>query len=593
MSELSFVITRTVEDAEELTEKLKRALEGGGEKVSIEQLNAWKGSLKAISFIDSRYPIIMEYPIFSLERPDFIIVGKDRALVVEAKGWRKIERINDYSVMADGTVHVEPCYQLKNYISKLKLFHSASDSFEFKGVLYTYNTNYTDGCTSVSSEDDLKRQIDWLGQPADESDLYKISKGHFTITRDLISLLRDNKEKLLKNAAKALLDEGYGLSSEQIHVVETVIEALKNGEKRVLIVNGESGSGKTLVALTMLFEAVTRGYRALIAYRNNRLLNTLRRILEIEYGDGSDLSELVQFYSTGGKANFTGIGEQNFHAENYGKLDLIIFDEAQRMTEDVIRLTTTRGRVLVYLYDETQILIGDEAGTRENFIKYLQKPEEAHLSAPYRAPRAYIDSVRKMFDFGKISTDGYDFRIFDRIQDMLQELKSRIEGGSKVALLCSFTESEGDHKDPKSIKNLRIGYPLQSGFELYKNSKLNIRWLMNEKTEYPKYWMGNFQDPLEHCSSVYGAQGFEAKYVGLVWGRDYVWRENGWQVQPQHITDRIGGRFSLQSIARRDQEKAAQLLKNRYYIMLTRGIKGTFVFFEDSETGKHVRELIQ
>jgi len=37
----------------------------------------------------------------------------------------------------------------------------------------------------------------------------------------------------------------------------------------------------------------------LIAYRNNRLLNTLRRILEIEYGDGSDLSELVQFYSTG------------------------------------------------------------------------------------------------------------------------------------------------------------------------------------------------------------------------------------------------------------------------------------------------------
>ncbi len=70
----------------------------------------------------------MEYPVFSLERPDFIfiVVGKNRALIVEAKGWRSISRLNDYLVMADGTVHVEPCYQLRSRVSKFKFFHSVS-----------------------------------------------------------------------------------------------------------------------------------------------------------------------------------------------------------------------------------------------------------------------------------------------------------------------------------------------------------------------------------------------------------------------------------------------------------------------------------
>jgi hypothetical protein len=41
----------------------------------------------------------------------------------------------------------------------------------------------------------------------------------------------------------------------------------------------------------------------------------------------------------------------------------------------------------------------------------------------------------------------------------------------KIALICSFTESEGDTKDKtnwNNIKNIRIGYLLQSCLDLYK-----------------------------------------------------------------------------------------------------------------------------
>jgi len=266
------------------------------------------------------------------------------------------------------------------------------------------------------------------------------------------------------------------------------------------------------------------------------------------------------------------------------------------MTEEVIK-NSPRGKVNVYFYDDSQVLIGNEAGTRENFLKLLNNVREYELPSPVREPKKYLDFVRKILEGVKGNPGNFDFRIFDNIVDMLNELENK---RGKIALICSFTESEGDAKektDWSNIKNIRIGYPLQSGFDLYKGVKfkgeeLKIKWLMDEKTEYPRYWNGEL-DPLKYCASVYGAQGFEADYVGVVWGRDLIWRNNGWTVNPDPITDYVGGRESLKRIANKDKKKALALLKNRYYIMLTRGLRGVYVFFEDKETANAVKELIE
>nr|WP_249041780.1 NERD domain-containing protein [Acidianus ambivalens] len=77
----------------------------------------------------------MEYPIFT-ERADVIFVGKSKALVVEAKGWKHVKKIGDDVVEADGDLHEDPCYQLNNYVNKLNLFHSSNIKFE--GVLFLY-----------------------------------------------------------------------------------------------------------------------------------------------------------------------------------------------------------------------------------------------------------------------------------------------------------------------------------------------------------------------------------------------------------------------------------------------------------------------
>ncbi|AGJ62777.1 DNA/RNA helicase domain-containing protein [Saccharolobus islandicus] len=565
------------------------------EKPTVEQQRAWEKLLDLLSTISPPHPIILEYPIFT-ERADVIFVDKDKALVVEAKGWKHVKKIGDNVVEADRDLHEDPCYQLNNYVNKLNLFHSSNIKFE--GVLFLYNTvDYSSSeCKILRNVNELKEELDKF-PPGSLEDASKIVEGKLELKETFIQLVKKLKEEKLKDLSKALLSKGYGLTEDQMKVMNAVFEALEKKEKANFLIRGASGSGKSLLAVTLYLEGLSRKYTTILAYKNNRLINTVRKAL------GGKLSSFIMFYSTGVKG-LPGVGEDGFDdwfTKKFGNrnIDLVIFDEAQRMTEKVIK-NSPKGKVNVYFYDDSQVLIGNEAGTRENFLKLLSNVREYELPSPVREPKQYLDFVRKILEGVKGNPGNFDFRIFDDIVDMLKELENIKNKGGKIALICSFTESEGDAKEKtswESIKNIRIGYPLQSGFDLYKGVKfkgeeLKIKWLMDEKTEYPRYWNGEL-DPLKYCASVYGAQGFEADYVGVVWGRDLIWRNNGWTVNSDAITDYVGGRESLKRIANKDEKKALALLKNRYYIMLTRGLRGVYVFFEDRETSNTVKELIE
>lgn len=559
------------------------------------QQGAWKGSVDALvaafRILGESYPVIAEYPLFDHERPDFLVVGREKVLVVECKGWTSYRRVNSYCVEVDERWDPDPCYQLENYVNKLRFFHSAASTIGFEGVVYTYNTDsYADGCVIASTPGQLASLIRRLGEPGIQEQVEQIVDGRFVINKTLVSLVEEYKEKLVEGAAKTLATKGYGLSREQMLVVEQVLKAVESGERHSFLVRGESGSGKTLVALTLLLEAVGRGYKAVLGYRNNRLINALRRALKTSVR-GVDPSALLVFYSTGAQAGFRGLGEKNFPAEKWGDIELAIYDEAQRMTEDVVRVTSQRSRVSVYFYDDQQVLTGSEAGTRQTFMRYLESPHEAVLSTRFRNPGKYLESVKNVLE-GKSSVHyEYDVKIYSSIVNLLHDLEDLRSRGLKTAIVCAFTESEGYRRHPESPKNIRLGYPLQSGFDLYKGLNIEVRWLMDEKNQYPKYWSGKL-DSSRYCASVYGAQGFEADYVAVVWGRDLVCRDGAWTINPDIITDSVGGRDSLKAIAHKDKDKAMTLLKNRYYVMLSRGIVGTYLFFEDAETRDYVASLL-
>ena len=94
---------------------------------------------------------------------------------------------------------------------------------------------------------------------------------------------------------------------------------------------------------------------------------------------------------------------------------------------------------------------------------------------------------------------------------------------------------------------------------------------------------------LNQVGCVYTAQGFEFDHVGVIWGRDLVWRaRQGWVVQPEFNKDsqaRIG--------VKKDPDRFARLVAHTYRVLLTRGMKSCSIYFEDPETENFVRSRIE
>ena len=103
--------------------------------------------------------------------------------------------------------------------------------------------------------------------------------------------------------------------------------------------------------------------------------------------------------------------------------------------------------------------------------------------------------------------------------------------------------------------------------------------------DYVPFWVEGRSNDLVSCASIYGAQGFELDFAGLIWGTDLIIRNGRWAVgDPDDCYDGAPGAKRLATIMRDHPDEAIRLLGNRYRILLTRGIFGTAVYAEDAET---------
>ncbi|MCX8127906.1 MAG: DUF2075 domain-containing protein [Synergistetes bacterium] len=589
----------------------------------MEEKRAWEGALlhvrKLFKNLNGDLFFAMEYKLpMSNERIDLIIFGKNSlgkpvALIFELKGWNRIEEISENIVKANGQIYQHPRIQLLNYIGKLKYCHSSAVNFNIFGVGWLYNSlseNISSRCSEILITRDPGKILNYIKENIsgvlEEEVVQSFINGEYIQSTLLLNAIRENFEILRKGAYESLCARGFGPSEEQIKIIEEIINELKSNNKLCYIISGLPGSGKSYVAVLLLLKVFSEigdncSNLAILSYRNNRLINTIRKIF-FECAPGLD--SVIKFYSTGRN---NGLAEGDPY---YPHFKLVIYDEAQRMTKENIRVAMQRGDITVFFFDENQILNAEEEGWRENFIntaKELDIPyKEIVLKGIYRVQGGalYHQFIEKLLvnpkDIVFPRLTNYELKVFSNIEDFISYLKKKGEKKHKIAIIASFTESPGDRKNKteKSEKNLRVGYPLYSGFERYKNKNVFIYWLMDEKIQYPNFWLGGESNKLTHCASIYGVQGFEADYIGLIWGRDLVWRETEWTLGDS-CEDTIG-RPSLRVIFNKakkgdmDSKKLAmKLLINRYRIFLTRGVLGTYIYCEDDETLGFLKKIIQ
>lgn len=81
---------------------------------------------------------------------------------------------------------------------------------------------------------------------------------------------------------------------------------------------------------------------------------------------------------------------------------------------------------------------------------------------------------------------------------------------------------------------------------------------------------------------IYSAQGFEFDRVGVIWGPDLVWRD-GWTAQRGASYDRP---------VKSGDADTQRLVRNAYRVLLTRGMKETWLYCMDEQTRNHLEQTL-
>jgi energy-coupling factor transporter ATP-binding protein EcfA2 len=373
-------------------------------------------------------------------------------------------------------------------------------------------------------------------------------------------------------------------------VEQAVDQASDENTKTVVIVLGGPGSGKSVLALSLLGQLSRAGRRVLHATGSSSFTNTLRKIVV-----GSRSSRVQQMF----------VYFNSFIGERKNSLDVLVCDEAHRIREtSVNRFTKAEkraaakrqveelidiARVPVFLLDEHQVVRPGEMGT------------EAEIRAAAEAAGCLVRVVRLQGQYRCGGSELYDQWVLRLLG--LSSLPpvpwSKLIAGTdetyRVAALPSpeALESWLELQNPGGGDTARIaaGYcwpwsdPIltESGKALVNDVVIgDWRRPWNAKPEKPvpgvpasHFWAS---DPrgFDQVGCIYTAQGFEYDWSGVIFGDDFVRRGDNWLARRDRSHDG--------QVRRASDEEFPALVRNTYKVLLTRGMKATATYSVDPET---------
>jgi uncharacterized protein len=393
-------------------------------------------------------------------------------------------------------------------------------------------------------------------------------------------------KRLLDHTARVIRREpAYVLLDEQQvafnHILGKVRHRQRSSTQSVFLIRGGPGTGKSVIAVNLLAELSAEGFATKHATGSKAFTENLRRVV------GPRAAAQFGYFN-----GFTGVEPQ--------VLDAIICDESHRIRETSANRFTKKAeqsnvpqveelmqaaKVSVFFIDDLQVVRPGELGSteliRETAGRLGIEVIEHELEAQFRCggSEAFVGWVESTLEMARNPyvmwdpKEEFDFDVVDSPQELESLIRMRAEEGATARLSAGFCWRWSDPRADGSLeRDVSIG-------------DWSMPW--NAKPDAGKLGKGipksNFwaSDPagLNQVGCVYTAQGFEYDYAGVIFGRDLVWRaRKGWIGQPEYSRDTIVKR------AGKDLALFTDLVKNTYRVLLTRGLRGCYVYFEDDQT---------
>jgi uncharacterized protein len=324
-------------------------------------------------------------------------------------------------------------------------------------------------------------------------------------------------------------------------------------------------------------------------------------------GSKAFTSNLRKVVGAGAEALFKyfNVNKHNECAPN--QFDVLVLDEAHRLRESsrdrFMRADRWSGlpqidelinmaKVLVFFMDDRQVVRRGEVGSSDliraaaarhnaNLLEYV-------LDAQFRCSGSdgFVNWVNNTLDIERTANvlwdeaDRYEFRIVDTVVELEQRVRDKAAEGYSARLTAGFCWPwSSPRPDGTLMSDVRIGE-----WAMPWNAKGDAGRLARGIPR-SDYWAS---DPggLNQVGCIYTAQGFEFDYVGVIFGRDIRYDP----VSATWVGDRSK---SKDGGLPADPQQFLELVKNTYRVLLTRGMKGCFVYFMDEATRNFVRSRME
>jgi len=381
------------------------------------------------------------------------------------------------------------------------------------------------------------------------------------------------------------------LLDDQLVVYDKIRTLARQGTQKakqsIVVVKGGPGTGKSVIAINLMADLLLEGINAQYATGSKAFTETLRKII-----------------GTRGSAQFKYFN--SYMTAEKGDVDVLICDEAHRLRITSNNRFTAKAKrselaqieelmhvsnVVVFFIDDNQIVRPNEIGSVSYIKKFAAENDynlfEYELEAQFRCngSDAFVNWINNTFGVKRTANviwdqhDEFDFKIFGSPEELEEAILEKNRAGFSARLTAGFCwpwslpDEHGQLLDDVVIGEFKR--PWDAKPEAKKLAK-----------GIPKASLWAY-DPngINQIGCIYTAQGFEFDYVGVIIGEDLVYNfeKQTWEGHPEKSSD---------SMAKRSKEQYLELVKNTYRVLLTRGMRGCFVFFIDKETEKFVRSRI-
>ena len=580
------------------------------------EVNSWANSLMEMAKVlrDDEIPadasVAIEYQLpQSSRRIDFVITGEDehdrpKVVIVELKQWSESRRSSRDAIVwarrggrAGETEGTHPSYQAWTYAAFLEDFNTEVQHGQIglQPCAYLHNHPRDGEIDHPHYREHIDRAPLFLNKERDKLQAFirkHVRKGDRKGVLYAIENGRIRPSKTLADSVKAMMQgkTEFLMIDDQKVVFEAILAADARSEtkKQVVIVQGGPGTGKSVVAVNALAALLARG-------RNSRFVSKNAAPREVFKAKLTGT-----FAATRINNLFSGSGA--FVDAEAGTFDTLIVDEAHRLNEksglyrnlgdNQVKELIHSSRCTVFFKDDDQRVtlldIGDTAELRRQATAQGAEVAELMLASQFRCNGsdgylAWLDNTLDIRATANTELDpqDYDFRVMDDPAEMhrLIEQKNRINNRARV--VAGYCWKWPSKRDPAAWDIELEEFDYRRRWNLTDDGSL---WIVAPNS-------------VDQVGCIHTCQGLELDYVGVIIGPDMVY-QNG-----RIVTDGTRRASSDQSVRglkqmlRQDEESALALadriVKNTYRTLMTRGMRGCFVYCTDAPLAEYLRTRLK